>query len=137
MASPVSSTSVQPFSRRHPHFTHRHLRALLSQAGVEYVFLGDALGGRPDDPASRRADGSLDMARRSRAEDFVAGVIRLLQLAEDATTAMMCAEEDPARCHRRGLVTPALLQQQAAVLHIRGDGRLQVENGTDGQLPLF
>jgi len=47
------------------------------------------------------------------------------------------AEEDPARCHRHGLVTPALLQRQADVVHIRGDGRLQPELGGGAQLALL
>jgi hypothetical protein len=37
----------------------------------------------------------------------------LLALARERRTAIMCAEEDPARCHRRLLVTLALERASA------------------------
>ena len=42
---------------------------------------------------------------------------------------MLCAEENPAHCHRRLLVARVLFEEGARVLHIRGDGRLQPEIG--------
>lgn len=52
----------------------------------------------------------------------------------------MCAEEDPSRCHRRLLVTPAVEKTDIDVVHIRGSGALQPEEGlrrASPQLPLF
>jgi uncharacterized protein (DUF488 family) len=40
-----------PYSRMYPHFNREALRAFLRQADMQYVFMGDCLGGRPDDPA--------------------------------------------------------------------------------------
>ena len=56
--------------------------------------------------------------------------------------AILCAEEDPLRCHRRFLLTPPLVQRGAAVLHIRGDGRIESEDSIHArdrtpQLDLF
>ena len=42
-------------------------------------------------------------------------------------TALMCAEEDPRRCHRRFLLTPPLLARGVGVRHVRGDGRVEDE----------
>jgi hypothetical protein len=41
--------------------------------------------------------------------------------------AMLCAEENPAACHRRLLVGLVLLDHGIQVEHIRGDGRIQTE----------
>lgn len=43
-----------------------------------------------------------------------AGNEQLLELAGARRTAMMCAEEDPTRCHRSHLIAPALMQRGVA-----------------------
>jgi uncharacterized protein (DUF488 family) len=57
---------------------------------------------------------------------------------------MLCAEENPAACHRRLLIGRVLLNHGIQVDHIRGDGRIQTEaevaaetNPTKDQLALF
>jgi len=82
----------------------------------------------------------VDYARRAQAADFQAGIERIIELARRGPTAILCAEEDPGRCHRRLLVTPVLIERGIAVEHIRGDGRLEAEGtAEDGapQLRLF
>lgn len=112
-----------PSSRWAPHFG----RTELSARGVDYVFLGDPLGGRPDDRTFYREDGTVDYALRAMAPDFQEGIRQLVALARGRRTAIMCAEEDPACCHRRLLVAPALARLGAVVVHVRGDGRLEPE----------
>jgi uncharacterized protein (DUF488 family) len=129
----------QPRSKWAPHFDTEALERLLDARGVDYVYLGRQLGGRPDDRAFYRQDGTVDYARRAAAPDFEAGIRRLVELARDRRTAILCAEEDPSRCHRRLLVAPALMRIGAAVVHVRGDGCLEPECGpvVTSQLDLF
>lgn len=128
----------QPASKWAPHFGRAALAQLLTAHAVDYVFMGDALGGRPKGEFYRE-DGSVDYARRAAATDFVIGIRQLVALARDRRTTILCAEEDPARCHRRLLVTPALLRAGARVVHARGDGSLEPECGPVAarQLDLF
>ena len=129
-----------PASKWSPQFGKAALAHVLAAHAIDYVFLGQALGGRPIDRDLYRSDGSVDYARRAEAPDFQAGIARLVELANDRTTAILCAEEDPGHCHRHLLVTPALRRLGIDVLHIRGDGRLQSEASMDGpppQLSLF
>ncbi len=129
-----------PYSRWAPQFRKEALAHSLGDAGIEYVFLGRELGGRPDGAEFYTADGKVDYARRALAADFQAGIAQLLELAGSRPTAFMCAEENPGRCHRRLLVTPTLVERDIAVVHIRGDGRLEAEGAaSDGtpQLRLF
>jgi len=58
--------------------------------------------------------------------------------------AMLCAEENPAACHRRLLIGRVLLNRGIQVDNIRGDGRIQTEaevaaetNPNKDQLALF
>src|SRR5512147_1394074 len=46
----VADVRSTPFSRRNPQFSQKALAASLRDAGIEYWFLGDALGARPRDP---------------------------------------------------------------------------------------
>jgi uncharacterized protein (DUF488 family) len=116
----------QPASKWAPHFSRTALAQMLAAHDVDYVFLGDALGGRPRGEFYRE-DGSVDYARRAAAPDFAIGIQQLVALSRDRRTTILCAEEDPARCHRRLLVTPALLRAGASVVHARGDGSLEPE----------
>ena len=117
----------QPHSKWAPHFDKAALARCLGDHHVEYVFLGRQLGGRPEDRAFYREDGTVDYGLRATAPDFVEGISRLVALAQCRRTVVLCAEEDPTSCHRRLLVTPALARSGAAVVHVRGDGRLEPE----------
>lgn len=98
-----------PASRYVPRFSERNLRQWLPQGGVAYRWLGDRLGGKP----------------RATPERFQDGIAALLDLGRGQKVAMMCAERDPAQCHRTHLVTPALLAAGAQVLHILADGGIE------------
>jgi uncharacterized protein (DUF488 family) len=55
---------------------------------------------------------------------FIKGIQRLLELADEQTTAIMCSEEDPALCHRHHLIAKYILHEypEVNVQHIRGNG---------------
>jgi uncharacterized protein (DUF488 family) len=129
-----------PASKWAPHFGKAVLAQRLANHAIEYLFLGREVGGRPEGAEYYRFDGAVDYDRRAQASDFKTGVERLVALARERRTAFMCAEEDPARCHRRLLVTPALKRAGVAVVHLRGDGRLEPEDAAtppSPQLGLF
>ncbi|MCW0235971.1 MAG: DUF488 domain-containing protein [Ferrovibrio sp.] len=106
--SQLADVRSAPASRFAPQFNRPALTDSLGQAGIDYRWLGQALGGKP----------------RAAAPVFAAGIADLLALAEIRPTAIMCAERDPLHCHRTHLVTPALLKNGAAVIHILSDGGL-------------
>ena len=131
----------QPCSKWAPHFDAGALARLLDARGVDYVFLCRQLGGRPDGREFYRQDGTVDYDRRALAPDFAEGISQLVAIAQDRrATTILCAEEDPLRCHRRLLVAPALARSGATVVHVRGDGRLEPERDQASavtQLDLF
>lgn len=97
-----------PASRFSPQFNRAALTRNLEEAGIDYRWFGQSLGGKPRAPE----------------RIFSAGIADLLQAAGARSTAIMCAERDPRMCHRTHLVTPALLKHGATVTHILGDGSL-------------
>jgi uncharacterized protein (DUF488 family) len=128
----LADVRSQPYSRHNPQFRRENLKVSLAEAGLRYVFLGAELGGRPPEPEFYDAKGHVRYDLVMETERFRAGLARLLTGAASYRVAIMCSEEDPARCHRRRLVTRALIGRGVEVRHLRGDGRVVSEEELAG-----
>lgn len=113
-----------PYSRFLPHFNRSSLEEGLEARGIRYVYLGDALGGRPRD-ASCYEDGRIQYDRVAATESFRSGLGRVVQGAARYRVALMCAEAEPLDCHRTLLVARALDREGLRVEHILADGALE------------
>ncbi len=124
-----------PHSRYAEWFNKEYLEKPLRLAGITYLYAAESLGGRPKDPTCYR-DGKLPDAKGDythlvnydevrRRDWFQKGITRLLQLASENPTAVMCSEEDPWRCHRQLLIAAELLSRGIVARHIRGTGKLE------------
>lgn len=110
----VIDVRSHPISRYMPQFSTDALAQSLGLWGVSYLYLGRELGGR--------GQGEPIAA----AVSFSRGVDRVMDCWRQAwRLVLLCAEEDPRRCHRAGRIAPELLARGAKVVHIRGDGRLE------------
>jgi uncharacterized protein (DUF488 family) len=123
-----------PYSQYCPQYNRETLIQTLRQAGIEYRYLGDTLGGRPQDPTCYKL-GQLpdkgddymhlvDYPAVMTKNFFQTGIQQLIVFAKQARTVVMCSEEDPARCHRHHLIGKYLVSKDVIVLHIRGDGNV-------------
>jgi uncharacterized protein (DUF488 family) len=116
----------QPYSRWNPQFNRDNLAANLQEAGIDYVFMGDSLGGRPQQATLyERKSERPNYDLQAETPLYQQGVARLRQLAGERKTAMMCSEGDPDTCHRKLLITETLLQGGDKVQHILPDGTLR------------
>lgn len=125
-----------PYSRYNSQFNKDNLDSVLSQRGIHYAFAGQYLGGRPSDPScykSRMLPGEgadylheVDYPEVMKRDWFIKGIERLLELADEQTTAILCSEENPAECHRHHLIAKYIMatHPEVSVRHIRGDGRV-------------
>jgi uncharacterized protein (DUF488 family) len=83
---------VRSYPKSHlSHFDRDQLDAHLSGLGIRYTWLGADLGGL------RREGYEAYMA----SDRFARGLSEFVRLAQERPTAVLCAEIDPARCHRR------------------------------------
>jgi uncharacterized protein (DUF488 family) len=114
-----------PYSGRWPQFRREPFAAALAAAGVDYVWEGDALGGRRDwTPAAARHRAIEDRsfaayAAHMETDEFRAGMTRMLALAGRVPVAVLCAERSPANCHR-AFIADHLVAAGAEVLHLLG-----------------
>jgi uncharacterized protein (DUF488 family) len=111
-----------PQSRRHPHFGRERLSASLVAAGVRYQHR-PGLGGMREPDGSDTNAGIREPAFRGYADymqtpGFAAELAALIADAAAGPTAVLCAESDPAHCHR-SFIADALLARRLSVLHIR------------------
>ena len=116
-----------PASHRLPHFNRTALQISVTKAGISYLWFGKDLGGKNDGDTAGRA--------------FRSRIGELAELAKHGPAAMMCAEEDPLRCHRKHLLAAPLTLLGIELVHIRGDGRLvwdtELNADVAAQLSLF
>jgi uncharacterized protein (DUF488 family) len=110
-----------PGSRRLPHFNQENLSKSLAAAGIEYVHFPE-LGGRRKALANSPNTVWRNEAFRGYADfmmtpEFRAGIDRLLHLAKEKRTAIMCAEALWWQCHR-SLIADYLKAAGHEVIHI-------------------
>lgn len=121
----VADVRRYPYSRRHPHFNRDCLAAALQASGVEYRHLPE-LGGRREPAARSPNTGLRDRAFRGFADhmqgkEFGRGLERLLELAGERRSAVLCAGALPERCHR-SLIADALVARGVRVAHVLDAG---------------
>lgn len=78
-------------SSRFEHFYQENLARLLSEMGIDYVYMGVELGGY-------RRGGYQKFTTTS---EFQLGLQKLEEIARKRKTVIVCAERFPWRCHRR------------------------------------
>lgn len=124
----LADVRSNPSSPRAPYANPRDLERILRAAGIQYLYLGDILGGRPDDPSCYNLQtGKADYQVMQNKESFQRGINRLLEAMKKNRTCVMCAEENPSSCHRNLLVGDDLRQKGVQILHIRGTGQIQTD----------
>jgi uncharacterized protein (DUF488 family) len=97
-----------PASRRHPQFSREALSRSLQEAGIEYVWEGKALGGMRRSYADHMSSADFQSAAEA--------------LAKRQNACIMCAESDPADCHRAH-ISDWLVSNGQRVVHLLGDGK--------------
>lgn len=132
----------RPYSRFRPEFSKQPLQDMLQSRGFVYHFMGDSLGGMPDDPACL-TDGKVDYEKIRQQPWFIHALDRLEKgWQQGHRIALMCAEMEPDRCHRSRLVAQTLVERNVPVSHIDDTGQITshaaVMNRINrGQLGLF
>jgi len=106
-----------PYSRLAPWSNKSRLSEILRPFRIRYTYLGHKLGGKKQSIENySRQQGVTPEAIYNDA------IQALLQLSMRDKLALLCAEGDPANCHRQHTVAQTLLESGVKVLHILEDG---------------
>ena len=107
---------------KNPDFRREALEEWLPENGIRYVWLGDLLGGY------RRGGYERYMGTPA----FREGIEKLLQIAREGRTCIMCMERDPRYCHRR-FIAAYLEAMGVRVIHILRRRAADLTGFTGGQ----
>ncbi len=131
-----------PYSRFKPEFSKEALERALKQQGIRYIYLGDALGGRPTDLDCYVGD-KVDYERIKEKTFYQAGIQRVQTAWQRGVRfVLMCSEGKPEQCHRSKLIGETLAGLGIPVAHIDEQDQLRsqeevIQRLTGGQLSLF
>ena len=115
----------KPYSRYKPDFSKQALDRHLRDQSIRYVFMGDTLGGQPEDGDCYDADGKVVYDKVRSKPFYVKGIHRLRQAWErQLRVALMCSEGKPEMCHRSKLIGQTLVDEAMLVAHIDERDRL-------------
>jgi hypothetical protein len=114
----------KPYSKYNPELNSNALKLALEKELIKYVFMGDLLGGLPNDECCYTS-GKVDYEKLSKSELFLRGIDRIKNAYnQNLKISMMCSESKPHDCHRTKLVGTVLTNQNIKVSHINEKGNL-------------
>ena len=110
-----------PKSRHNPQYGHEELEKSLREHDIRYVYMKSLGGLRPVSKNSIndawRNKSFRNYADYMQSDEFNEGLDELIDLSQNSTVAIMCAEAVPWRCHR-SLVADALVVRDIPVCEI-------------------
>lgn len=117
-----------PKSLHNPQYHQAALEASTRRAGIKYLHLKE-LGGLRHKTKSTKNNAWRNRSFRNYADymqtkEFKEGLDKVIQLSQESTTAIMCAEAVPWRCHR-SLVGDALTVRDIQVRDIISESSVQ------------
>ena len=108
----------KPYSKYNPHFNQNSLKSALLEKKITYTFMGDALGGLPEDLACY-TNGHVDYGKLKEKDFFRDGLQRLMNANDKRIkAAIMCSESKPEECHRTKLIGEELRKKGIILKHI-------------------
>jgi len=120
----VVDVRTSPYSKYSSHFNKKPLMKTLEESEIDYVYLGNKIGGKPRDKKFYHED-HLQYHLLEKDEKYQKGLQELVDLIPNNTLVLMCSEENPYHCHRHHLISQSLLKNGYSITHIRGNGTLE------------
>ena len=131
----VVDVRSQPYSNRFEDYNKENISQALARSGIYYRNYAKEFGARQTESRFFTNDGYLDFEKYARSDSFSAGFAKLDESVKSGyTIAFMCAEKNPARCHRSILVTRAFRNAGYNVKHILSGGNTESQDDIDDQL---
>lgn len=125
-----------PYSRHNPQFNRESLIDSLRRCHINYIFTGDLLGAKYDDPELFFPDIQVVDFRKVRGlSRFIEGIDKIKDYVNrNRRVVLMCAEKDPLNCHRFSLISYVLVRQGINPAHITDTGELISNNELEDKL---
>jgi uncharacterized protein (DUF488 family) len=114
-----------PYSKWNNSFNGKELEERITKECKTYIFMGDLLGGRPND-VSCYTNGWPDYTKIAEKEFYKKGIVRLVKgVKQKLRIALLCSELNPDICHRKKLIGETLSELGIKVYHIDKERKLK------------
>ena len=129
-----------PYSKAFHEYHQENIAAYLKKQNIHYVYLGEELGPRSKEISHYNQHGQVQFNRLMQSALFHKGIDRLIEgLKKGYSIALMCAEKDPATCHRSLLVAHFLVHHLSntstfTVSHIDHQGNIEDQTHLEERL---
>ncbi|GAB3107035.1 DUF488 domain-containing protein [Aestuariicella hydrocarbonica] len=135
--SALADVRSVPFSKVFFDYHQGAIEGHLKRAGIQYVYLGNELGPRSKDDNHYDDCRQVQFDRLMHSPLFQQGLARLKTgLQRGFHIGLMCAEKDPASCHRSLLIGYAFKHELGMELqHITHEGELESQQSLEERLP--
>lgn len=134
----VADVRSVPYSKVFFDYHQENIIAHLKENNIRYVYLGEELGPRSKNDDHYDEKGQVQFGRLMTAGFFKKGIERINKgLARGFNIALMCAEKDPATCHRSLLIGYYLKRNTAMQLnieHISHEGNIETQQELEARL---
>lgn len=125
----------KPYSKFNTHFNQNDLKFFLKEQNIKYLFLGDLIGGLPDDKSCYDKNGKVDYKLLKDKDFFKQGLNRLITAHNNRIrVAIMCSETNPRECHRSKLIGKELLKYGIDINHIIDKNSFKTQSDLNREL---
>lgn len=125
----------KPYSKWNPDFNQETLSSILKNSNIIYVYLGNLLGGLPQDRKCYNEEGKILYDIVKDQPYFQEGLQRLITANEKKLKiAVMCSETNPSECHRSKLIGQQLLTHNISMNHIICIGKSKIQEQVIAEL---
>jgi uncharacterized protein (DUF488 family) len=131
--SALADVRSSPYSATYPDYNRENLQKQLKINGIAYVYLGDLLGARVNDP-HMYVNNSANFSLIAKSFAFKSGITRLKEGTQKGyLIALMCAEKDPLTCHRTILICKNI-RNDFDIKHILPNFRIESHDNLEKRL---
>lgn len=125
----------KPYSKWNPQFNQPQLKIEIEKHDITYVFVGNILGGLPDDRSCYNYEGKVVYDLIKEKVFFKEGLQRLVTAnSKRINLAIMCSESKPEECHRSKLIGQELLKKEISLRHIISNKRIKSQQTVMNEL---
>lgn len=124
-----------PYSSHFKEYDITNIKCLLNKNMIYYLFLGNELGARPND-YSLYTNNIADFSKMAKSESFIDGCARVREGLNKFSICLMCAEKDPAACHRAILVANNFrnIYPEINIFHIHSSSKIEPQKKLDRRI---
>lgn len=115
---------TNPYSRYQTDFRGEEFARRIRAEGLQYIFMGDKVGGKPTDASITDETGVIDPMKLREAPYFQLGVAKIVEAAQNPQRKimLMCGCARPEQCHRGRVLCESLLDDGVESNHVLVDG---------------